>query len=149
MFNVLFFWLSALFFKTFLPIAVCSVVATCASFYGALFVDFLAFNKLKLKYGYSTSFFIFGDFILHLMPLLMIYTKYWQEAIEIIAKKKMTNQALAGLTSILVHMLWFHVNDDMNDLYVHISQNSWLILWNIAIIAHLITMNLLYIKSSF
>jgi hypothetical protein len=144
MFNVLLFWLSVYFFKPFLPVAVCSVVATCASFYTALFVDFNAVNALRLKYGYSVPFFIFGDFLLHSMPLLLIYMRYWQEAVQIIANKKMSDQVLVGLSSILVHLLWLHVNENMNQIYVNVSQKSWLILWNVAILAHLMTMNLLY-----
>jgi len=148
MFNILLFWLSAFVFKHFLPVAVCSVVATCASFYSVFLVDLSAVNAQRLKYGYSVPFFIFGDFLLHLMPLLMIYARYWQEAVQIIANKKMSDQVLAGLSSILVHLLWLHVNDDMNQIYVNVSQKTWLILWNVAILAHLMTMNLLYSHAS-
>jgi hypothetical protein len=148
MFNILFFWLSAFGFKPFLPVAVCSVVATSVSFYGAFIVDFNAVNALRVKYGYSVPFYIFGDFCLHSMPLLLIYMRYWQEAVQIIANKKMSDQVLVGLSSIIVHLLWLHINENMNQIYANVSQTSWLILWNVAILAHLMTMNLLYIHAS-
>ena len=142
------FFLSAFFFKPFLHVAVCSTVATCASFYGTFFIDKSAVNALRLKYGYSVSFFILGDFLLHSMPILMIYMRYWQEAVQIIANKKTNDQVLVGLSSILIHLLWLHLNDNMNQIYVNVSQKTWLILWNVAILSHLMTMNLLYIHAS-
>lgn len=148
MFNFMFFWLSAIVFKPFLPVAVCSSVATCASFYSTIIIDIGAVNALRLKYNYSIPFFMFGDFVIHAMPLLFVYFKYWREAIEIITRSKNNNQALIGLSSIFIHLVWLQFNSNMNHTYVKLSQKSWLILWNVAILSHLVTMNMLYISSN-
>lgn len=143
-FNAVLFWFSALVHKPFLPIAVCSVVATCSSFYSVLFVNAAAINDMRIKYGYTMPVFLIGDFVLHALPLLFTYFKYWQQAVDVIAEARDSVQIPCGLTSLLIHVLWLHMNNDMNATYAYLSDMSWLVLWNVALFGHVATMNALH-----
>lgn len=56
-------------------------------------INLSSLNMFNFFLVFSMPFFIFGDFILHTMPLLLVYFKYWREAVEIITHSKIKNQA--------------------------------------------------------
>lgn len=147
LFNIILFLYTIFYNQKFLPISICSSISTFTTFYGLVLYDINAINRLRIHNGYSIPFFIFGDFILHVLPIILIYFKYWRIAVNFMHESQSIIYYLSGLTSLFIHLLWFHLNDNLNDIYIPLTNGTWILMWNIAILGHLITMNSLYFCS--
>jgi hypothetical protein len=126
--------------KDALPIAVCLVSAAFTTFNISRILNQSSIEALRYRYSMSLPYFIIGDFILHIFPIILVYNYYWSQAIIIIK----SSQKFSGLTSIFFHVSWIHFHGlDMNTLYVYQTHKMWLLLWNIAVFTHIGVMNLL------
>ena len=121
----------------FFPFCFINALAILTSFNSARLLYPENVEELRKTFGFSKPLFLLGDFLIHMIPLLIsMYGCF-------MVKKDDTSPhtRFPGLFSCLAHLLWAGVfvgDFNLSGMYATLGDSGWFILWIVSIITHVI-----------